>query len=249
MFTHSQYYGFACNNKSDESSTVKNHPEADHMPSTTYTCEHCHDIFGNIIDLKCHIDSIHNKNDRSQQAGRFHFEENRKFDSTVSYQCQHCEKRYARPNDLECHISTCHIKSLEESSGEYECDLCDAEFACKSYLIRHNEAYHSANKIFPCHHCDHEFNQEDHLMQHTTECHRLRVECKVSGESISERGDLNMHNGKEHFDELIEDHPENSSILQSCESLSESESANEEVANPRGKLESTFFNPALNIPN
>ena len=145
MFTRSQYYCFACNNKSDESSTVKNHPEADHMPSTTYTCEHCHDILGNIIDLKCHIDSIHNKNDRSQQAGRFHFEENRKFDSTVSYQCQHCEKRYARPNDLECHISTCHIKSLEESSGEYECDLCDAEFACKSYLISHNEAYHSAN--------------------------------------------------------------------------------------------------------
>ena len=74
-----QYECFVCDKKAVESFTFKKHLATDQLKSSAHKCEQCHQTFANEITLKCHIDSSHNRNDVSQQAGKL-------YQSIVSYE-------------------------------------------------------------------------------------------------------------------------------------------------------------------
>ena len=84
-----------------------------------------------------------------------------------------------------------HIKSIHEGIKPYQCSMCDAKYAVKSYLNEHMISVHESKRPYECAFCESKFKIQKNLNRHIREVH------KIENLRNSERINTQTHNKTE----------------------------------------------------
>ena len=97
-----------------------------------------------------------------------------------------------------------HIKSVHQNLRPHKCPHCQTSLGTKSHLKAHIETVHERKKPYKCPQCVKAFGAKSKLKIHISVVHEgIRLQCDLCEASFTERGLLNRHLKKSHFEKKV----------------------------------------------
>ena len=168
-----------------------------------YTCFECSEEFTNILQLKKHIQVIHEKNNRERcdlcgktynsihslrkHHEKVHIENNATTtEKSGNNKCFICPKKFLNPWILKKHV---------ESAHDNTCSECSKKFDSAWVLKRHIEGVHEKKNIATCDLCGKTYNHVSALKKHHRAVHQGIKDyvCTICSKGFSESTDLKDH--------------------------------------------------------
>ena len=146
-----------CDKKFSTKSKLRKHLRYHNLKNITYECPICNQIFPKKIDLKRHLEEVH--------EGK----------------CPECNTKFSHVYELINHVQLGH-----EGKKPHNCSLCKKSFAKKSYLKNHTKFVHEGRKPHKCSHCGTSFSKRGKLKRHFDSMHgKLKCsKCNFGSPSI-----------------------------------------------------------------
>uniref|UniRef100_A0ABD2WHZ8 C2H2-type domain-containing protein n=1 Tax=Trichogramma kaykai TaxID=54128 RepID=A0ABD2WHZ8_9HYME len=134
--------------------SLMRHVESLHICIARYSCDKCEKSYKQKVQLKAHIDSVHNG---------------------ITHPCNICEKIFSSKSYLKIHIKIMH-KGVSPT-----CQICQKTFTLKSNLRIHIDKMHN-NIRHSCDKCEKSFTYRVYLKNHIDVVHNdVRHACDVCG--------------------------------------------------------------------
>ena len=152
--------------------TIKNVNYTDQGHKNYHKCQKCGKSFSQKVNMKRHVDTIHNKGHKG-------------------YKCDSCGKIFSAKTKLKRHIYTIH-----EGYKDYICEFCGRTFNQRESLCKHMEAIHDVQKIFKCKKCKNPFYQKASFKEHicsAAEMAQKNNKCDSCGKSFAQSQHLKRH--------------------------------------------------------
>ena len=98
-------------------------------------------------------------------------------------------------NNCQCNFYCYSTVSMHEKMKNFECSLCDYNFAQKGSLTQHISSVHEGKKPFECSICDYKCSTKQCLTIHITSIHEGKkpIECSICNQKFSVKGKLTQH--------------------------------------------------------
>ena len=91
------------------------------------------------------------------------------------------------------HFEVVHLGFLNDSSKEFECDMCGDEFDDMEDLNKHKEMNHNPIEYFTCNECGYILIDEEKMKKHKLKEHGSNFECQNCENRFVIREDLTLH--------------------------------------------------------
>ena len=166
-----------------------------------YQCVDCDYASVVEIELKEHMNYIHNSKDTSCIADR---NEERNAFNDGSYKCQDCNYEAKRRANIEYHMSITHppnpVPDALNSTKKLNCKMCKFSGYRRS-LKMHIKAVHENNKDFKCPLCAYTTAYRYEINRHMKRIHdKIKdLKCHLCTYATSRTSDLNRHIGMRHL--------------------------------------------------
>ena len=134
--------------KSLSSSHGRRMHENIHMGVKSENCEICNKAFSSPYYLKCHVQRVHEKVEKS-------------------FRCTVCDRTFACSSNLAAHRLT------HSDEKQYSCGKCNKQFKQQFNLRIHNSYVHADTKLHPCELCSKSFVRFDRLKNHMWRKHDI----------------------------------------------------------------------------
>ena len=149
-----------------------------------FKCESCNTVLSNKKNLERHKLSVHQKLENEQ--------------------CDICGRKFSFIFEVRAHKQKVHDgmkrilnSSIDENSSK--CEICEATFASRKYLIGHLKKIHETETRYNCPLCDKTFSNKSNMISHSQSAHEnSNHQCKTCGKTFRTKLRLKIHSQRVH---------------------------------------------------
>ena len=162
-----------CNKLLSRPDKVVAHKKSVHQFIQENECLDCGKSFRNVINLKYHVDLVHQKQNNRDSEYQKQVHHGLKFERYINSVHEKRKIRLAN-NAASVHERQKELLSCQNTTKitPVNCDICGKEFKNKRYLVRHFDTVHIKQK-YKCDICNKEFCRRDRLLAHKRAIHEF----------------------------------------------------------------------------